>query len=338
VALSQLRGDIYGYYLEYIKQEGIIPFTLKFNSEGRLVGDFYGNVAIVDLVDEREREGVVKKAIEDLEQKLKLLDEGQIVFRVSPPGWTNMGYDYTETQTQLFWREGEKIRGLTIRTQADLNQIRNFLKELGVIVPEFSDKKELIKYLTSLNLILPYYKENFLEFIIKQFSQFDHRGRPFDLQIRNWLMTDGDFKHFDEIVGLIEFLESKLTKGDYDDFPSLLGFTLMVMVGNEMGRVKRFLKVSEADLRYLPLNLYDETFKYLQSLPGCAGSGGGLISSPFSLSSFGPIEIKGQTEEINSLKCVTCPFCNCVVDAEILRRNGKKFIHCPSCGVEVEMS
>ncbi|MGB9707674.1 MAG: hypothetical protein ACPL1D_02900, partial [Microgenomates group bacterium] len=289
--------------------------------------------------DEREREGAVKNAIRDLEEKLRVLRDEEVVFRVSPSGWTNMGYEYEETQAQIFWRQGEKIRGLTVRTKADLTQIREFFERLGVVIPEFQNEKELIKYITSLNITLPYSEEEFLEFLTERFSSNDHKGRDLQPQIINWLMTDGDFKHFDEIVELIEFLEQKLREGDFEDFSSLLGFVLMAMAGNEFRKSylnKGFSSWNQTDLRYLPFGLYDETFNYLQSLPGCAGGGEGQIFSRFILSSFGTVVISEVQKETDKLHCVTCPFCKKVVDAEIIFRNGKKLIRCPSCGVEVE--
>jgi ssDNA-binding Zn-finger/Zn-ribbon topoisomerase 1 len=347
VALSQLRSDLFGYYLEYIKQEGIIPFTLRYNKSGRLVGEFYGDVAIVDLVDEREREGVVKQAMKDLEEKLKVLRGDEIIFRVSPSGWTNMGYDYTETQTQIFWRDEDKIRGLTIRSKVDLSKIKNFLELLGVQLPEVYNEKDLIKYITSLNITLPYPKDKFLEFLLKNFSQFDHRGKLLVEQFENWFENDGNFKHLDELSQLMRFLEEKIKDGlqrndlSSSDLSSLLGFVLMSMAGLDLRQrsLLRDSQFSNLDVRYLPLDTYDRVFNHLQSLPGCAGGGVSLSNfGRFVLSSFGPTEITGNKSESNQLKCVNCPFCHKVVDADIIARNGKKFIHCPSCGAEVEMS
>jgi hypothetical protein len=364
-AFSQLRMDLYGYYLEYIKQEAFLPFTLRFNQDGKLVGDFYGDKPITEITDKRERDGVVTQAMIDLEEKIKKLGDNQLIFRISPSGWTGLGYNYTESQSQIYWREGDKIRGLTIRLNADLAKIINFFEKFA---PDFSNElrsevgeKESIKAITKLNLILDGDPSDFLNFLSSYFTT-DHRGKNLADSILRWQTTESDFHHYDELANLINWLEWRLKeKGlqSKEELEKILGFVLIKMAGMEMTKQEsdkndffdNYYYLSRhpfyPDSRHLPFSVYDQIFNHLQSLPGCAGGGeknkntegifgeSSNIKKIFNMNPFGVQEIDDKNSS-DSLKCVTCPFCQKIVDAEIVHKDGHDYIHCPSCNAEVK--
>jgi len=362
-AFSQLRMDLYGYYLEYIKQEAILPFTLRFNQEGKLIGDFYGDKPITEMINQNERDGVVFDAMVDLEEKIKYLGDNELIFRISPSGWTGLGYDYTESQSQIYWREGDKIRGLTIRLNADFGEIIDFLETLKIISPDFSNnlrklnEREAIKKLTSLNLVLNDTLNDFLESLANHFKT-DHRGKNLADSILSWQTTESDFHQYDELANLINWLEWRLRKKalqSKEELEMILGFVLMTMAGQEMKKKESFVirddnyYLSESfhlDSRHLPFPFYDRFFNHLQSLSGCAGGGiferkgegnifGIFKNNLFRLNPFGPQEIDDKNSS-DSLKCVTCPFCKKIVDAKIVRKKDGDYIHCPSCNEEVK--
>lgn len=352
-AFSQLRTDLYGYYLEYIKQQGVIPFTLKIRDDNRIVGEFYGDRDIEEIIDEREREGVVKKAIIDLKKRLMNLEPGRIIFRISPSGWTGFDYQYTETQAQIFWRDdfdSSKIRGLTIRTQMSLEEILSFLNYLGVeISQELTEEKEVIKRIVSLNISLPCSFNQFLPQIIDGFKNQDHQGRDLERQIDIWRIQDSNFFYFDQIAGVLGFVEGRIKElinlGLSEEeirlsLRSLIGFVLMLMTGQSLReRLSKNFSLPEqvvinSDIRYLPLPFYDQIFDHLQSLPGCAGGGNSLVSN-FVMGVFGSISITNE-KTIDEIKCVVCPFCGQVVDAQIVNNGNKTYICCPKCKSRVE--
>jgi ssDNA-binding Zn-finger/Zn-ribbon topoisomerase 1 len=361
-AFSQLRMDLYGYYLEYIKQEAILPFTLRFNQEGKLIGDFYGDKPITEMINQNERDGVVFDAMVDLEEKIKHLGDNELIFRISPSGWTGLGYNYTESQSQIYWREGDKIRGLTIRLNADFGEIIDFLETLKIIFPDFSNnlrklnEREAIKEVTSLNLVLNDTLNDFLESLANHFKN-DHRGKDLADSILSWQTTESDFHRYDELTNLINWLEWRLKeKGlqSKEELEMILGFVLMTMARQELKKKESFVirddnhSLSESfhlDSRHLPFPFYDRVFNHLQSLSGCAGGGifereGGNIfgifkNNLFRLNPFGVQEIDDKNSS-DSLKCVTCPFCKKIVDAEIVRKEDGDYIHCPSCNAEVK--
>jgi len=361
-AFSQLRMDLYGYYLEYIKQEAILPFTLRFNQEGKLIGDFYGDKPITEMINQNERDGVVFDAMVDLEEKIKHLGDNDLIFRISPSGWTGLGYDYTESQSQIYWREGDKIRGLTVRLNTGLNEIINFFgKAYPDILSELIktvDEKEIIKAITKLNLVLHGSPNDFLIFLTNYFKT-DHRGKNLADSILSWQTTESDFHHYDELANLINWLEWRLRemreKGlqSKEELEMILGFVLMTIAGQELKKTKPsftsyYNYYSESlylDSRHLPSFSYNQALNHLQSLSGCAGGGifereGGNIfgifkNNLFRLNPFGPQEIDDKNSS-DSLKCVTCPFCKKIVDAKIVRKKDGDYIHCPSCNEEVK--
>jgi len=364
-AFSQLRMDIYGYYLEYIKQEAILPFTLRFNQGGKLIGDFYGDKPITEITDKKERDGVVTQAMIDLEERIRNLGDNELIFRISPSGWTGLGYNYTESQSQIYWREGDKIRGLTIRLNADFGEIIDFLETLKIISPDFSNnlrklnEREAIKEVTSLNLVLNDTLNDFLESLANHFKT-DHRGENLADSILSWQTTESDFHHYDELANLINWLEWRLRemreKGlqSKEELEMILGFVLMTMAGQELKKTKPsftsyYNYYSESlylDSRHLPSFFYNQALNHLQSLPGCAGGGifgreeerdifGIFGKNRFRLNHFGVQEIDDKNSS-DSLKCVTCPFCKKIVDAEIVHKEDGDYIHCPSCNAEVK--
>jgi len=362
-AFLQLRMDLYGYYLEYIKQEALLPFSLRFNQNEKLVGDFYGDKPITEIVDPKERDGVVVDAMRDLEEKIKNLGDNQLIFRISPSGWTGLGYNYTESQSQIYWREGDKIRGLTIRLNADLEKIINFFEKFSSYflneIRSKVDEKEKIKAITKLNLVFNCNPVDFLNFLSEYFKT-DHRGRNLLDSISNWRQSEFDFHHYDELTNLINWLEYRLRKKGLqskEELEMILSFVLMAMAGQEFRKTKSYSAsnyndyslLSESlclDPRYLPSFFYNQVFDYLSSLPGCAG--GGIFkrnqlnvfsissrSNDFLLDPFGVREIDNVSYS-EKLRCVTCPFCKQVVDAEIVHEESGDYIQCPSCKAKVK--
>ncbi len=351
-AFSKVKADLWGYYLEYIRQDAIIPFTNRIKN-GRLVGDFYGDKPIVDLTAEKEREGATKAAMIDLEKKLLDSPAGTVILRFSPKGWTNMGYDYTETQWQILYKENEEIiRGLTIRTQADLEAIINFLRNQFDIDYSSLNERDKLKAITSLNILLDLNEPafNFLPFVelIAHISQNrNHCNGNLLESYQNWQKRDGDFQRYDQLTDLLDFLEKKLKrKLTSEEIDSLLAFALIQMGSKEMLEKKlefvsmQTQSITDTNVVSPPLPDYQRILRYLQTLPGCAGGGtfdslgNNLYQGPFSsfvLTPFGSIEVSSETtKNKEKLLCVNCPFCHQTVDAEIY--DGK--IHCPKCGAE----
>jgi predicted RNA-binding Zn-ribbon protein involved in translation (DUF1610 family) len=352
-AFSQLRMDLYGYYLEYIRQEAILPFTLRFNRDGKLVGDFYGDKPITEMINQKERDGVVFDAMVDLEEKIKHLGNNELIFRISPSGWTGLGYNYTESQSQIYWREGDKIRGLTIRLNAGLGEIIDFLETLGIISSDFSNylrrlnEIEAIKEVTSLNLVLNNTLNDFLESLVNHFKT-DHLRKDLADSILSWQTTESDFDYYDKLANLINWLEWRLREKDLQskkDLEMILSFVLITMAGQELKKKESFVvrddnySLSESfhlDSRHLPFPFYDRVFNHLRSLSGCAGGGifgreeGGDIfvlgDRHFILDPFGVREIEDRYPDYQ------CPKCGATIKGELKNQPDTWHKNCPHCG------
>ncbi len=272
---------------------------------------------------------------------MKNLGEDEIVFRISPSGWTGLAYDYTETQAQVLWRDKKngKIRGLTIRTQIDLREILAVISSLGVDIPlGLSREQDVIKYITSLNITLPHSPFKFIDFLVEKFNQ-DHQGRDLAKKKKKWWKNDHDFRYFDEIAGLVDFLEKEVKnlvdqgyqgEGLKEHLKSLIGFVLMIMAGVE--KEKRDLTEERIfiDSRYLPPGIYDNTFNYLLSLTGCAGGGGSGGFGSFVLTSFGTAAVV-ENDKYGSRE-FECPHCH----KNVVRPKDKLLEKCPYCGSDVK--
>jgi predicted RNA-binding Zn-ribbon protein involved in translation (DUF1610 family) len=353
-AFSKIRMDLWGYYLEYIKQQGILPFTNRIK-DGRLVGDFYGDKPIVEVVKEEERDGAVKEAMIDLEEKLLEANIGDMIFRISPKGWTGMGYDYNETQIQLLLKEDENtIRGLTVRTNLNLPEIMDLI---NLIVSKrewkewtdslrYKPENEVLKVITASNFSLGQRNlTDLIELIAQITENKDHQGNDLIEQFRQWISTDQNFNFYDQIVNLIDWLKFNLSKIYQKEQPSLeeisrlLAFAL-IQLGEKERREKKMRQIPfvannsfSFDTRYYPPTInYQETFNYLLAQPGCAGGGesqkDGLFGS-IKLTPFGTIGIENSGSD--RYPDYQCPHCGETIRGEKKGHPEEWHKECPHC-------
>jgi predicted RNA-binding Zn-ribbon protein involved in translation (DUF1610 family) len=349
-AFSKIKMDLWGYYLEYIKQQGILPFTNKIK-DGRLVGDFYGDKPIVDLTDSRERDGAVLQGMIDLEQKFLEANIGDVIFRVSPKGWTGMGYDYTETQMQILWKENKNIvRGLTVRTDLNLPDILNLINSLinnEDWIDSLKNKQEIevLKIITASNFSLGQKDlADLIELTAQITENKDHQGNDLIKQFKQWINTDQNFYFYDQIVNLIDWLKSNLSKIyqenqiSFEQIKSLLAFVL-IQLGEKERREKEIGQTSfvanssvSFDTRYpLPTN-YQETFNYLLAQPGCAGGAVSQRNGLFAgvkLTPFGTIGI--ENSESDRYPDYQCPHCGETIRGEKKGHPEEWHKECPHC-------
>jgi len=352
-AFSKIKMDLWGYYLEYIKQQGILPFTNRIK-DGRLVGDFYGDKPIVDLTDSRERDGAVLQAMMDLEQKLLKANIGDMIFRISPKGWTGMGYEYTETQMQIFWKEKEDIvRGITLRTDLNLQEILNLIHLLtgnNYLSHTFEDEQnEVIKAITASNFKLGNADLGELIGLIAQITENkDHQGNDLIEQFRQWINNDQNFNFYDQIVNLIDWLKFNLStmyqekQLSFEQINSLLAFAL-IQLGEKERREKKIGQTSfvsntsvSFDTRYPPPTNYQETFNYLLAQPGCAGGGESQKDGLFvgiRLTPFGTVGI--ENNEPDRYPDYQCPHCGKTIRGEKKGHPEEWHKECPHCHAQL---
>jgi len=349
-AFSKIKMDLWGYYLEYIKQQGILPFTNRIK-DGKLVGDFYGDKPIVDLTNSHERDGAVLQGMIDLEKKLLDANIGDVILRISPKGWTGIGYDYTETQMQILWKENKNIvRGLTVRTDLNLPDILNLINSLinnEDWIDPLKNKQEIeiLKTITSSNFSLGQKNlADLIELIAQITENKDHQGNDLIKQFKQWINTDQNFDSYDQIVNLIDWLKSNLSKIykenqiSSEQINSLLAFVLIQL--GEKGRKEKKAHQSTSEFNYLiyydiryppPIN-YQDTFNYLLEQPGCAGGGISQKDGMFAtirLTPFGTIKI--ENNESDRYPDYQCPSCGKTIKGEKKGHPEEWHKECPHC-------
>lgn len=89
--IQQIEQDINGFNFEYLKEAPVFGIPLEFarvQEQERIVARLYGKKLWVDSVDEIEREGVVKKAVKELEEKAVKASPGTMFVIHSGEGWS----------------------------------------------------------------------------------------------------------------------------------------------------------------------------------------------------------------------------------------------------------
>ncbi|GIW64626.1 MAG: hypothetical protein KatS3mg092_0559 [Patescibacteria group bacterium] len=357
-AFATLRLDVYGYYLEYIKQESYLPFSLRFDNRGRLIGDLYIDKPMSDMVDKEEREGAVYQGILDLELKLKQLKEGEFIFRTSPQGWTGKNYQYTETQSQIYWRDGGKIRGLTIRTDTSLDAILNFLKSLDIEINSNLPEKEKLKVITGLNIQFSDF-ESFLRLFLNYFQKTNRNEAINENRISQMIGNHDLFRFYDEISDIVDwsrdYLMNLLKNSQQQELERgidfLFGFILMKLTEKEQEKTMINFDPRKQqefnfypDTRYLLVYQpnYESLFNSLKMMSGCSGGGNNKSEKLFGVNSwrgsfenniFGPrgILFEEKSDKYGSLE-FECPHCHKKVE----RPENTLIEKCPKCGGDVK--
>lgn len=168
-SLDQLDQDIQGFKTEYLVELPVFPILLERKiKDGReqLVGKLYGGKSLSEATSGDERDGVVKKSIQKVEDALLSSKPGTLIVMASPGGWS--GYQskdnrleplnkadilsgkakeitYPDSQTYCFEvLEGGEIRGFTLKTDMTLAQNKELLKRLGASAQAFETPKDEI--------------------------------------------------------------------------------------------------------------------------------------------------------------------------------------------------
>ncbi len=156
-SLQQVEQDLQGFKTEYLLELPVFPIVLEkqeYEGKTRLVGALYGGKPFADAISSDERDGVVKKSTEKIEETLLTAEPGTMVIMTSPAGWSGyqtkdnkleplnpydikMGnaeeIEYPDSQTYCFQVQKDgSIRGFTLKTDMTLSQNKQLLKNLGV--------------------------------------------------------------------------------------------------------------------------------------------------------------------------------------------------------------
>ncbi|MBI4130808.1 hypothetical protein HY468_05810 [Candidatus Roizmanbacteria bacterium] len=130
--------DVVSFQLEYLSDRLVYPIQLAKDETGEVICPRYGNTKYTDIVQETERDGVVKQSAQQIEAFLKTAPSGTVAFFTSPPGWSGLTTDketpitFPDTQTYLFRiKHDGTIESATVQTQMTIDENRQLLESFG---------------------------------------------------------------------------------------------------------------------------------------------------------------------------------------------------------------
>jgi len=337
---NQTERDLRGFCLEYLRQGTVFPFEYEIVN-GELIDRRYGNRRMLDTVDPSERGGAVLQSLSEIQKYLLEGKDGVTTVMISPPGWTGLSMDngeriaYEDAAIFIMQRkedeEGAKVIGTTLRTDFDLNKVRELIRQLtGQDLPQtasvidcvravaFRDGESNSSMITLEGLI------DTLEAIKK--SRFSYKDRTWT-DMRRDVDRRQELYEFDEKTGEIinEFKEYVLS-GEHSELEiqkalaaTFLRLSKYFLVDKKIhyGKINTETHHARDIITTRRVMTYGQVVEEVQKLPGCAG--GGNKSSTTSITdravSFGSETI-----------CCKCPFCGEQVEAVI--SNGR--IWCPN--------
>lgn len=161
--LQLVNEDVHSYTQEYILRQGVFPDSYEIDHKNqRVYNPRYGNKDIEEIFLAQERKGSVQKSIRALKEfmlhpntidgsifgfdsvngpsDLYLDQKGNIVFSATE----GKEIIFPDDQCYIFRKEGNKVRGVSVRTSANHKQASDFLKEVGVDIPVNATPEEFV--------------------------------------------------------------------------------------------------------------------------------------------------------------------------------------------------
>lgn len=375
-SLQQVEQDIQGFKTEYLLELPVFPIVLEkkeYEGKTRLVGALYGGKPFAEAISADERDGVVKKSTEKIEETLLTAEPGTMVVMTSPGGWS--GYQtkdnklqrlnpfdvasgaaeeikYPDSQTYCFQVQADgSIRGFTLKTDMNLSQNKQLLKDLGVSSEAFAgivDPKTDIKRVVENVVIINPKDRKKIEDIAQNIKQIKGsnaaykdsagRARTFSemmdlLQNPEGLWTlDATVKGY--IDPLKAYVSQRITDFDDDtrgDLETAMGLTALKLM-HEIRPPKQQQTQMEPGRDYDPefrgVSQFDaqETLEEMRKIAGCAGGGNKkkeIVTSVTPRLGFQDPKDDDEQEWFNCPKCGykadgpignTCPGCNLTKD------------------------
>lgn len=359
-SFQQIEQDVQAFKVEYLVEQPVFPIVLekrKYKGKDSIVGKLYGGKSIVEATDERERDGVVKKSVSEIQKYLLSADPGSMAVMTSPKGWS--GYDgitYPDTQTYCYQvQQDGSIRGFTLKTDMTLAQNEELLKKLGVdekVFEEGKDQKTGIKRVVENVAFISSDKGKSIEDvaqIIKQTKGSEvayvdslKQSRTFTEMITLLKNPDSLWTLDSTVQNLVdswkEYAGGRIKSLDElkeQDLSISLGLIVMKLMNEIRPPVKK--NKMEIGVAYPVVQgqiLFDprEILSEMKELAGCAGGGGGSIGR----GGRGIIDSAGIARAIKfyegdkKILCCTCPFCKTKVEAVI--EGGRISCPNPECG------
>lgn len=331
---EQIVDDVKYWYLEFLQKLSVIPFDLNIeylNGERTVFCPRFKS-RWLDITNQQERGGAVYQTIAQIENYLRNSPTNSMVFFTSPPGWTglqdtegNWYEDYKNTQTFCYKIEDGHIESVTLVSDMNLKQNARFLEKFEAYLNSNpQDKHHHIQEIVSKPVFLDgsYDFTDIIATIQEVIGTDNVRQNVSFNEIYSQLKNRKELARIDhtEINRLISQFAS-FAKNNKDN--SLLRHELSKLILDISAAFRGAGEEEKSQSGF-----YAEEHTRVQSLEGpCLKRGG---QGAFIINGI-PRLVVGNKEII---KCVECPFCKEIVDAEIY--DGK--IHCPKCKQEASLN
>ncbi len=314
---KQTREDIWGFWLEYLKKEHLLPINMELKG-GVLVARKYGEQACLEITSKEEREGSVKNSLKRMQDFLALAPAGSVAILTSPPGWSNL-FDsegkpifYPDTQTYVFYLDPQrKLEALTVVSGFSLKDNETFLSRLTDFKPDINQtKKERIIKVTSSPILMSPPKGFYfdLEGIIKSLDQINPKA--FNLaRALSSLEKLNTKREIDSEVSDIVNQIGKYLKDNFDPENPRCFKYLRKLVGKVILDItnihleKTFPQFYSRDLHLNLRGSFRRALAFLQTRRGC--NGGGKLNQSSIETIFGRRRILAE-ERGPSRFCGTC--------------------------------
>lgn len=342
---QQTKRDILGFCLEYLSKNLVFAYKYKVNTREdgtkELVDPLYGNRAAVEMVDVKERGGVVRETMRQTEAFFldKATPDGALAVLPSPKGPSGLTTDdgrAIEYLTSFFFimrKEGDEVIGSTIKTDLTNTEYRSVIKRLtGQDLPENASLQD---YVRAIALINPQRRRESIQNVddvigVMRQAKLHSRGIDSAYEDRAWNeiyqgIAQGEelynfnkqtHQYVDEFVEFVE--EGGHSRLDLQKAvaATLLRISQVMLNSNDAQQINSKLIATDERQRAKAKGSVDrmsfgEVLSEVKKIPGCAGGGENeKITSVLSIGG----ERSGQTDGFGTDKF------------------GERTFNCPDCG------
>ncbi|HXS14878.1 MAG TPA: hypothetical protein VN711_02025 [Candidatus Saccharimonadales bacterium] len=161
---EQTKRDILGFALEYLSKGLVFSYKYKIHTKEdgtqELVDPLYGNRGAVEMIDEKERGGVVKKNMERIQDFFldPATKDGAIAVVPSPKGPSGLitddgkAIDYLTSFFFVMQKKGDEIIGSTIKTDFTNKEYRAMIQTLtGQTLPFDASLQDFVRAIALIN-------------------------------------------------------------------------------------------------------------------------------------------------------------------------------------------
>lgn len=293
---EQTKRDALAFCLEYLSDGIVYPFQYEKEYKGdgvwELVDKKYGKT-MLETVTKQERNSAVFRSLSRIQDFFLSphTPDGSMAIMPSPKGPSGLTTDdskpivYPDSYWFVMVKDGEQVRGCTIKTDFDLEECREAVGLLNGY-PVLSKTSSLEEYNQAVTFLDPRYQDNCSTQHVLQTLQQARTNNPFAFGNKTWKEVARDIQRGEELYRfnkktqeLIEEFKEYVISGDFSEFE------LRKALAATMLRLSKLFLIDEKQAGHKAYGCYDEERKPMfhitygqildkvEEIPGCAGGG-----------------------------------------------------------------